>query len=52
MFHMQIIFQNGANNISEMVNIIYSFCQEDQNFVWLGPSDFVQILPACSEYSK
>ena len=23
------------------------FCQKAQNFVWLGPYEFVQISPAC-----
>ena len=44
LFHMQNLFQNGANDILEMVNIISRFfCQKYPNFVQLGSSDFVQI---------
>ena len=56
LFHMQDLFQNGANNISEMVIIICMFlfwfvlflflfcfccCSKDPNFVLFGSSDFV-----------
>ena len=47
LFHMQILFQNGANNISEMVNIIYRFLSKRSQscVVWIR-SDFAQILSA------
>ena len=32
LFHMQNFFQNGANDISEMVILVYRFCQNDPNF--------------------
>ena len=51
---MQNLFQNSANNISEMVIIAWfftGFCQNDPNFVYLRSSDFVQILPARGDYS-
>ena len=48
-FTCRTSFENGANNISEMVKIIYRFCQKDQNFVLLGSSDYVLILPACGK---
>ena len=43
-FNMQNLFQNGASNISEMVNIVNRFFV-NANFVYFGASDFVQILP-------
>ena len=34
LFHKQNLFQNDANDISEMVIIVYRFfCQNDPNFV-------------------
>ena len=28
-------------------NLLTILCQKAQNFVWLGPYDFVQFSPAC-----
>ena len=33
LFHMQNLFQNGAKDISEMVNIMYRFLSKDPDFV-------------------
>ena len=43
------LFQNGANALLKMVNFFFLFkkAQNWENFVWFGPYDFVQILPAC-----
>ena len=50
LFHMQI--QNGANGISEMVNIYPGFFVKNiQIYGYLKSSDFVQILPACAKNS-
>ena len=49
-FIYKTCFQNGANDISELVNIVKRFCQ-NQNFVQFAPSDFVRILPACDKNS-
>ena len=51
LFHIQNLFQNSANDIEDMVNIIYGFCQKDPNFEYLKSSDFDQILPACGNNS-
>ena len=47
-FTCRTSFPNGANDISEMVNIPQKtgICQKDRNFVQFETSDLVQILPA------
>ena len=50
LFHMQNLFQNGLNDISEMVNIICRFFVEKiRIFVKFGSSNFIQILPTCGK---
>ena len=39
LFHMQNLFQNGAHDVSEMVNIICSFLR----------SEFCEVRPACGK---
>ena len=53
LFHMQNLFQNGANDISEMANIISRFfVRKDPNFVQFARFDFVQILLVVKIASK
>ena len=39
-FSCRNVFQNSVNALSEIIN---HFRQKDQNFVWFGPYDFIQI---------
>ena len=47
LFHMQNLFQNGPNGISEMVNIIIMQVFGTKRILY--SSDFLQILPVCDK---